>query len=165
MRHRNKINRLGRPAGHRKALLMNLAKSLIMHKRIVTTLAKGKVLRTFIEPILTRAKQDTTHSRRMVFSHFQDKEPVKELFNQIAEKIEQRPGGYTRVIKLPNRAGDNAAMCMIELVDYNDIYTKEAKVVKITRRRRKKSASASSTEEAGTESVAETVSEVVADQE
>ncbi|WP_243518629.1 MULTISPECIES: 50S ribosomal protein L17 [unclassified Candidatus Cardinium] len=163
MRHRNKINRLGRPAGHRKALLMNLAKSLIMHKRIVTTLAKGKVLRTFIEPILTRAKQDTTHSRRMVFSHFQDKEPVKELFNQIAEKIEQRPGGYTRVIKLPNRAGDNAAMCMIELVDYNDIYTKEAKVVKTTRRRRKKTPSTSSVEEVGRESVAETVLEVAAD--
>lgn len=141
MRHRNKINWLGRPAGHRKALLMNLSKSLIMHKRIVTTLAKGKALRAFIEPILTRAKQDTTHSRRMVFSHFQDKEPVKELFNRIAEKIEQRPGGYTRIIKLVNRAGDNAAMCMIELVDYNDIYTKETKIVKTTRRGRKKSAS------------------------
>ncbi|CCM09903.1 50S ribosomal protein L17 [Cardinium endosymbiont cEper1 of Encarsia pergandiella] len=138
MRHRNKINRLGRPAGHRKALLMNLSKSLIMHKRIVTTLAKGKVLRSFIEPILTRAKQDTTHARRMVFSHFQDKVPVKELFNHIVEKIEQRPGGYTRIIKLANRAGDNAAMCMIELVDYNDIYTKEAKVVKTPRRRKKK---------------------------
>ncbi|WP_342265582.1 50S ribosomal protein L17 [Cardinium endosymbiont of Philonthus spinipes] len=118
---------------------MNLSKSLIMHKRIVTTLAKGKALRSFVEPILTRAKQDTTHSRRMVFAHFQDKEPVKELFNHIVEKIEQRPGGYTRIIKLANRAGDNAAMCMIELVDYNDIYVKEAKVVKATRRRRKKS--------------------------
>ncbi|MGI2257388.1 50S ribosomal protein L17 [Candidatus Cardinium hertigii] len=138
MRHRNKINRLSRPVAHRKALLMNLSKSLIMHKRIVTTLAKGKVLRSFIEPILTRAKQDTTHARRMVFSHFQDKVPVKELFNHIAEKIEQRPGGYTRIIKLANRAGDNAAMCMIELVDYNDIYTKEAKVVKMPRRRKKK---------------------------
>ncbi len=138
MRHRNKINRLGRPKGHRKALLMNLSKSLILHKRIVTTLAKGKVLRSFIEPILTRAKQDTTHSRRIVFSHFQDKEPVKELFNHIADKIEKRPGGYTRIIKLTNRSGDNAAMCMIELVDYNDIYTKEAKVVKTIRRRRKK---------------------------
>lgn len=140
MRHRNKINRLGRPVGHRKALLMNLSKSLIMHKRIVTTLAKGKVLRSFIEPILTRVKQDTTHARRMVFAHFQDKEPVKELFNHIAEKIEKRPGGYTRIIKLANRAGDHAAMCMIELVDYNDVYTKEAKVVKVARRRRKKSA-------------------------
>ena len=158
MRHRNKINRLGRPAGHRKALLMNLSKSLIMHKRIVTTLAKGKVLRSFIEPILTRAKQDTTHSRRIVFSHFQDKEPVKELFNHIAEKIEQRPGGYTRIIKLPNRAGDNAAMCMIELVDYNDIYTKEAKVVKTARRRRKKS-SAAVVQEVVAEAVAETVTD------
>lgn len=142
MRHRNKINRLGRPVGHRKALLMNLSKSLIMHKRIITTLAKGKALRRYIEPILTRAKQDTTHSRRMVFAHFQDKEPVKELFNHIAEKIEQRPGGYTRIIKLNHRAGDNAAMCMIELVDYNDIYTKEAKVVKTTRRRRKRKTAA-----------------------
>ncbi|AXI24517.1 ribosomal protein bL17 [Cardinium endosymbiont of Sogatella furcifera] len=142
MRHRNKINRLGRPAGHRKALLMNLAKSLIMHKRIVTTAAKGKVLRSFIEPILTRAKQDTMHSRRIVFSHFQDKEPVKELFNHIAEKIQQRFGGYTRIIKLANRAGDNAAMCMIELVDYNAIYIKEAKVVKTVRRRRRKGSTA-----------------------
>lgn len=157
MRHRNKVNRIGRPAGHRKALLMNLSKSLIMHKRMVTTLAKGKVLRSFIEPILTRAKQDTTHARRMVFSHFQDKEPVKELFNHIAEKIEQRPGGYTRIIKLPNRAGDNAAMCMIELVDYNEIYTKEAKAVKTTRRRRKKSATTP------VEATAETAVEAVAD--
>ena len=136
---------------------MNLSKSLIMHKRIVTTLAKGKVLRSFIEPILTRAKQDTTHSRRMVFSHFQDKEPVKELFNHIAEKIEQRPGGYTRIIKLANRAGDNAAMCMIELVDYNDMYTKEAKAVKTTRRRRRKSATTP------VEEAAETAVETVAD--
>ncbi|WP_419241546.1 50S ribosomal protein L17 [Cardinium endosymbiont of Nabis limbatus] len=146
---------------------MNLSKSLIMHKRIITTLAKGKVLRSFIEPILTRAKQDTTHSRRMVFSHFQDKEPVKELFNQIAEKIEQRPGGYTRIIKLANRAGDNAAMCMIELVDYNDIYTKDAKVVKVTRRRRKKSA-APVVEEAAvteTETVADAPSAMPSDTE
>lgn len=156
MRHRNKINRLGRPIGHRKALLMNLSKSLIMHKRIVTTLAKGKVLRSFIEPILTRSKQDTTHARRMVFAHFQDKEPVKELFNHIAEKIEQRPGGYTRIIKLGNRAGDHAPMCMIELVDYNDIYTKEAKVVKTARRRRKKGAAVP---------VEEAVTQAVADQE
>ncbi|MGI2299019.1 50S ribosomal protein L17 [Candidatus Cardinium hertigii] len=155
MRHRNKINRLGRPVGHRKALLMNLSKSLIIHKRIVTTLAKGKVLRSFIEPILTRAKQDTTHARRMVFSHFQDKVPVKELFNHIAEKIEQRPGGYTRIIKLANRAGDNAAMCMIELVDYNDVYTKEAKIVKTSRRRKKKKT---------TPVVDEVVGETVSDQ-
>lgn len=117
---------------------MNLAKSLILHKRIVTTLAKAKALRTFVEPILTKAKKDTTHSRRMVFSHFQDKVPVKELFDCIAEKIGQRPGGYTRILKLGNRSGDNAERCMIELVDYNEIYTKEAKAVKKIRRRKKK---------------------------
>jgi large subunit ribosomal protein L17 len=113
-----------------------------MHKRIITTLAKAKELRKFIEPILTRTKEDTTHSRRMVFSAFQDKEPVKELFNNIAEKIGQRPGGYTRIIKLGNRSGDNSEMGMIELVDYNEVYTKEEKVVKTIRRRKKKSASA-----------------------
>lgn len=112
-----------------------------MHKRIVTTLAKAKVLRKFVEPILTRAKQDTTHSRRMVFAEFQDKEPVKELFNNVVEKIGQRPGGYTRIIKLGNRSGDNADMCMIELVDYNEVYIKEEKVIKTTRRRKKSSVS------------------------
>lgn len=112
-----------------------------MHKRIVTTLAKAKVLRKFVEPILTRAKQDTTHSRRMVFAEFQDKEPVKELFNNVVEKIGQRPGGYTRIIKLGNRSGDNADMCMIELVDYNEVYRKEEKVIKTTRRRKKSNAS------------------------
>jgi len=134
MRHRKAFNHLGRNVGHRKALLMNLAKSLITHKRIVTTLAKSKALRKFVEPILTKTKQDTTHSRRMVFSIFQDKEPVKELFNQIAAKIEARPGGYTRIIKLGNRVGDNAELAMIELVDYNTIYIKEKKVIKSTRR-------------------------------
>ena len=138
MRHRKTVNHLGRPVGHRKALLMNLAKSLIMHKRIVTTLTKAKELRKFVEPILTRTKKDTTHSRRTIFSIFQDKEPLKELFNQIAEKIEQRPGGYTRIIKLGNRVGDNAKMAMIELVDYNQLYVKEKKVIKTTRRSRSK---------------------------
>ncbi|MBX9890215.1 MAG: 50S ribosomal protein L17 [Amoebophilaceae bacterium] len=140
MRHRKTVNHLGRPAGHRKALLMNLAKSLIMHKRIVTTLTKAKELRKFVEPILTRTKKDTTHARRTIFSIFQDKEPLKELFNQIAEKIEQRPGGYTRIIKLGNRVGDNAKMAMIELVDYNQLYVKEKKVIKTTRRSRTKKA-------------------------
>ncbi|TDG95330.1 50S ribosomal protein L17 [Cardinium endosymbiont of Culicoides punctatus] len=137
MRHRNKVNHLGRPTAHRKALLMNLSKSLIVHKRITTTLAKAKALRKFVEPILTKAKEDTTHSRRMVFSVFQDKEPVKELFNNVVEKIAQRPGGYTRIIKLGNRLGDNADICMIELVDYNEVYKKEKKVIKSTRRRKK----------------------------
>ncbi len=138
MRHRKSFNHLSRPTGHRKALLINLAKSLIIHKRVITTLAKARALRTFVEPILTKAKKDTTHSRRMVFSEFQDKVPVKELFNHIAEKIGQRPGGYTRIIKLGNRAGDNAEQCLIELVDYNEVYTKEAKVIKKVRRRKKK---------------------------
>ncbi|MDD9139618.1 MAG: 50S ribosomal protein L17 [Candidatus Cardinium sp.] len=164
MRHRNKLNQLGRPVGHRKALLRNLAKSLIMHKRMVTTVAKAKVLRQFIEPILSRAKQDTTHSRRMVFSSFQDKEPVKELFNHIVEKIAQRPGGYTRIIKLGPRAGDCAAMAMVELVDYNTLYVKakkEEKRTKTTRRSTKKSnppvAVDTDTQEINTEKVEEGV--------
>ena len=120
MKHGKRFNHLSRPAAHRKALLVNLAKALILHKRINTTLAKAKALKKFIEPILTKAKIDTTHARRIVFSHFQDKVPVKELFNEIAPKIMDRPGGYTRIIRLGNRLGDNAEMCMIELVDYNE---------------------------------------------
>lgn len=139
MRHRNKLNHLGRPVGHRRALLMNLAKSLILHKRITTTLAKAKALRPFVEPIFTRVKkEDTTHARRMVFSKFQDKKIVKELFNHIAEKIAHRLGGYTRIIKLENRLGDYAVMAMVELVDYNQLYTKGQKSVKPTRRQKRK---------------------------
>ncbi|MEL6606825.1 MAG: 50S ribosomal protein L17, partial [Bacteroidota bacterium] len=108
MRHGKKFNHLSRNAAHRKALLANLAKSLILNKRINTTVAKAKALRKFVEPILTKAKQDDTHSRRVVFSYFQDKTPVKELFNEVAPKIADRPGGYTRIIKLGNRLGDNA---------------------------------------------------------
>jgi large subunit ribosomal protein L17 len=122
MRHSKKFNHLGRPRGHRKALLANQAKSLLAHKRIFTTVAKAKALRQFIEPIITKAKQDSTHARRIVFSYFQDKEPVKILFNEVAHKVGDRPGGYTRIIKMGNRWGDNAETCMIELVDYNDIY-------------------------------------------
>ena len=140
MRHGKKFNHLSRPAAHRKALLMNLAKGLILHKRINTTVAKAKALRKFIEPLLTKAKKDTQHSRNVVFSHFQDKAPVKELFNNIASKIADRPGGYTRIIRLGNRLGDNAEMCMIELVDYNELLQKEAKPTKTkTRRGRGKS--------------------------
>ena len=138
MRHNNKTKSLGRKAGHRRALLANLASSLIEHKRINTTLAKGKVLRTYVEPLLTRAKTDTTHSRRVVFSYLQNKEVVAELFRDVAPKIADRPGGYTRVIKTGTRKGDGAEMCMIELVDYNEIYGAETKK-KTTRRRRKKS--------------------------
>lgn len=151
MRHGKKFNHLSRPAAHRKALLSNLAKSLIMHKRINTTVAKAKALRKFIEPILTKTKQDDTHSRRVVFAHFQDKEPVKELFNEIAPKIADRPGGYTRIIRLGNRLGDNAEMSMIELVDYNELLQKEAKPEKNkTRRSRAKATTEGSKSEQGT---------------
>lgn len=124
MRHGDKINNLGRTYSHRKALLNNLACELIAHKRIVTTLAKAKALRTFIEPLVTKAKENTTHQRRMVFSYLQDKEAVNELFSTIAEKVGGRPGGYTRVIKLGARHGDNAETALIELVDFNEIYGK-----------------------------------------
>jgi large subunit ribosomal protein L17 len=124
MRHGDKIKNLSRTASHRKALLTNLSIELIRHKRIVTTLTKAKSLRTWIEPILTKAKSNTTHSRRIVFSYLQNKEAVKELFDVIAEKIAARPGGYTRVIKLGIRTGDNAEQAMIELVDFNEIYGK-----------------------------------------
>lgn len=124
MRHGDKINNLGRTASHRRALLSNMASQLIAHKRIVTTLAKAKALRTYIEPLITKGKENTTHQRRVVFSYLQNKEAVTELFSTIAEKIGGRPGGYTRVIKLGIRQGDNAEMALIELVDFNEIYGK-----------------------------------------
>lgn len=124
MRHGDKINNLGRTASHRRALLSNLACELIAHKRIVTTLAKAKALRTYIEPLITKGKENTTHQRRVVFSYLQDKEAITELFSTIAEKVGGRPGGYTRIIKLGIRQGDNAEMGLIELVDFNEIYGK-----------------------------------------
>ena len=124
MRHGDKINNLGRTTSHRKALLKNLASELIKHKRISTTLAKAKALRKFIEPLVTKAKENTTHNRRVVFSYLQNKEAVTELFGPIAEKVGGRPGGYTRIIKLGIRVGDNAETAMIELVDFNEIYGK-----------------------------------------
>jgi len=124
MRHGDKINNLGRTASHRAALLSNLASQLIQHKRIVTTLAKAKVLRTYIEPLITKSKENTTHQRRVVFSYLQDKEAITELFGTVAEKVAGRPGGYTRIIKLGARAGDAAETAMIELVDFNEIYGK-----------------------------------------
>jgi len=124
MRHGDKINNLGRTASHRKALLSNLACQLFQHKKIVTTLAKAKALRPYVEPLITKSKDNTTHQRRIVFSQLQDKDAVKELFDVISAKIASRPGGYTRVIKLGKRVGDNAEIAMIELVDYNDIYGK-----------------------------------------
>ena len=122
MRHGDKVNNLGRTASHRKALLSNLACQLIAHKRITTTLAKAKALRTYVEPLITKSKDNTTHQRRTVFSKLQDKEAIKELFDVIRLEIESRPGGYTRIIKLGARHGDNAELAMIELVDYNKVY-------------------------------------------
>jgi len=140
MRHRKKFNHLGRDAEHRKALLRNLANALIEHKRIHTTLAKAKALRVFLEPLVTRSKEDTMHNRRMVFRKLQNKYSVTELFRNISEKVAERPGGYLRIIKLGNRKGDNAEMALIEFVDYNTTYTKEEKTKKRRRRRKKKSA-------------------------
>jgi large subunit ribosomal protein L17 len=137
MRHGKKVNHLGRTDSHRKAMMANMASSLIIHKRITTTLAKAKALRGYVEPLLTKSKNDTTHSRRTVFSYLQDKDSVNVLFREVAEKIANRPGGYTRIIKLENRLGDNAEMALIELVDYNTVYTKDGAAVakKSTRRR------------------------------
>ena len=137
MRHGRKVNHLGRTDSHRKAMLANMASSLILHKRITTTLAKAKALRMYVEPLITKSKNDTTHSRRTVFSYLKDKETVTILFREVAEKIATRPGGYTRIVKLENRLGDNAEMAIIELVDYNTVYTKgsAAPEKKSTRRR------------------------------
>jgi large subunit ribosomal protein L17 len=139
MRHGDKIKNLGRTASHRKALLSNLACQLIEHKRVVTTLAKAKSLRIYAEPLITRCKEDNMNNRRVVFSYLQDKEAIKELFGTISDKVASRPGGYTRIIKLPRRMGDAADMAMIELVDFNEIYNKEAKdtAAKKTRRSRR----------------------------
>ena len=120
MRHNKKFNHLGRKAPHRKAMLANMASSLIAHKRISTTVAKAKALRMYVEPLITKAKEDTTHSRRVVFSYLQDKDAVSELFREVAVKVADRPGGYTRILKTGNRLGDNADMCIIELVDFNE---------------------------------------------
>ena len=143
MRHNKKFNHLGRTDSHRKAMLANMACSLLKHKRIFTTVAKAKALRSFVEPLITKSKNDTTHSRRMVFSYLSDKYAVTELFKEISQKIADRPGGYTRIIKTGNRLGDNASMCFIELVDYDENMAKtEAKKATKTRRSRKKSTAA-----------------------
>ena len=143
MRHGDKVNNLGRTASHRSALLSNLASQLIANKRITTTLAKAKALRTYVEPLITKAKENTTHQRRIVFSYLQDKEAIKELFDVVRLKVEGRPGGYTRIIKLGARVGDNAELALIELVDYNDVYGKgtaatEESTGKRTRRGRRR---------------------------
>lgn len=154
MRHGDKIKNLSRTKAHRDALLSNLACQLIQHKRIVTTVAKAKALRVYAEPLITKGKTNTTHQRRVVFSYLQDKDAIKELFGTVAEKVAGRPGGYTRIIKLGARPGDNAEMAMIELVDFNEVYGKgsdEAKApAKKTRRSgaaKKKAAEATATEE------------------
>lgn len=136
MRHNKKFNHLSRKTAHRKAMLSNMASSLILHKRIATTLAKAKALQVYVDPLLTKAKDDTTHSRRTVFSHLQNKEVVTELFQNVAQKIADRPGGYTRILRTGFRLGDNAEMCIIELVDYNENMLKEKAAKKTTRKRR-----------------------------
>ncbi|NBR36315.1 MAG: 50S ribosomal protein L17 [Chitinophagales bacterium] len=160
MRHGDKVNNLGRKKAHRDALLSNLACQLITHKRIVTTTAKAKALRVYVEPIITKAKENTTNQRRVVFSYLQDKEAVKELFGAVAEKVAGRPGGYTRIIKLGFRFGDNADTAMIELVDFNEIYGKgkgeEKAAAKKTRRSgARKKATAPAEAPAATEAPAE----------
>ena len=141
MRHNKKFNHLGRKKAHRDALLSNMTISLIMHKRIFTTLAKAKALRIFAEPIINRAKEDSTANRRLVFSYLQDKKAVTELFTVVAQKIADRPGGYTRILKTGNRLGDNAKTCFIELVDYNENMLKAKTEKKQTRTRRSRKSS------------------------
>jgi large subunit ribosomal protein L17 len=138
MRHSRVINHLGRTSSHRKSMLSNMATSLILHKRITTTTAKAKALRTFVEPLITKSKEDSTHSRRVVFSYLKDKTAVAELFREVSPKVAERPGGYTRILKTGHRIGDNADMCIMELVDYNEsmLGTGEAAKTKTTRRRR-----------------------------
>jgi len=152
MRHNNKINHLGRTYAHRDAMLANMAISLITHKRIFTTLAKAKELRKYIEPLITKSKTDTTHSRRIVFKNLSNKFAVKELFQEISQKIGDRPGGYTRIIKIGNRLGDNASTCFIELVDYNELMLKEKSAkAKATRRSRRGGGKGSAVETATAE--------------
>ena len=147
MRHNKKFNHLSRTASHRSAMLSNMAVSLIMHKRITTTLAKAKALKKYVEPLVTKCKQDTTNSRRVVFSYLQDKYAVTELFTTVAAKVGDRSGGYTRIIKTGFRASDNAPMCFIELVDFDENMAKTAKKAKRTRRSSKKASDAATTSE------------------
>ncbi len=156
MRHGKKFNHLSRKTAHRKAMLANMACSLIEHKRINTTVAKAKALRQYVEPLITKSKEDSTHNRRIVFSNLRDKYAVSELFRDVAVKVGDRPGGYVRIIKLGNRQGDNAPMAMVELVDYNEIYSPKAKKKKATRRRGgKKAAPAAVAAETAVEEKAE----------
>ena len=163
MRHNKKFNHLGRKSAHRQAMLSNMAASLILNKRIITTVAKAKALRMYVEPLITRSKEDNTSNRRLVFSYLQNKYAVTELFREISTKVAERPGGYTRIIRMPNmRAGDAADMCMMEMVDYNDVYTAEAKKpakAKTTRRSKKSAPKAEAAVEAPAEAPVETPAE------
>ncbi|QZE13217.1 50S ribosomal protein L17 [Halosquirtibacter laminarini] len=156
MRHNKKFNHLGRKSAHRKAMLSNMACSLLLHKRITTTVAKAKALRMYVEPLITKSKDDSTHNRRTVFSYLKSKTAVTELFREVSVKVADRPGGYTRILKTGNRLGDNAEMCIIELVDYNEamLNAKDAKPAAKSRRRRKKSTDAA-TEAPATDASAE----------
>ncbi|MBP5392839.1 MAG: 50S ribosomal protein L17 [Bacteroidaceae bacterium] len=163
MRHNKKFNHLGRTASHRAAMLSNMAVSLIMHKRITTTLAKAKALKKYVEPLITKSKEDTTNSRRVVFSYLQDKHAITELFTVISQKVADRPGGYTRIIKTGFRASDAAPMCFIELVDFDENMAKTAKKAKRTRRSSKKATTAPAAEEAAPVAEAEAPAEEVAE--
>jgi large subunit ribosomal protein L17 len=155
MRHQRVINHLGRTSSHRKSMISNMAVSLIIHKRITTTTAKAKALKTFVEPIITKSKEDSTHSRRVVFGYLKDKSAVAELFREISPKIADRPGGYTRLLKTGNRIGDNAEMCILELVDFNEAMKGgEAAKPKAARRRRSSKKSTGEAESAKTEKAA-----------
>ncbi|WP_343606901.1 50S ribosomal protein L17 [Fluviicola sp.] len=162
MRHGKKVNHLGRKSAHRQAMLSNMACSLIEHKRISTTLAKAKALRVYVEPILTKSKDDTTHNRRTTFSYLKSKEAVSELFRTIAPKIADRPGGYTRIIRTGYRLGDNAEMCLIELVDFNEVYTSGEKKTTTRRSRRGGSSATKKAEAVEAVEVAEVVEETPA---
>ncbi len=163
MRHGKKINHLGRTASHRSAMLSNMASSLIKHKRIITTVAKAKSLRVFVEPIITRSKVSSTHNYRTAFSYLKDKEAVKELFTVVGEKVANRPGGYTRILKTGNRAGDNAEMAMIELVDFNEIFDGfgQDKKKATTRRSRRGGSSSAKTETATAKVTAPVIEDAV----
>ncbi|MEL7147485.1 MAG: 50S ribosomal protein L17 [Bacteroidota bacterium] len=164
MRHGKKFNHLGRTSSHRKAMLANMASSLIVNKRINTTLAKAKELRKYVEPLITKAKDDSTHSRRTVFSYLQNKDSVKELFGEVVDKVGNRPGGYTRIIKTGFRLGDNAEMCMMELVDFNELLVKEvAEATAKTRRSRRGKKKSTETAASAAAEVVEDVVETVED--
>jgi large subunit ribosomal protein L17 len=162
MRHGKKFNHLGRTASHRKAMLSNMGASLLLHKRISTTLAKAKELKKFVEPLVTRAKEDSTHSRRIAFSYLKSKEAIKALFGEVIEKVGTRPGGYTRIIKTGFRLGDNAEMCIIELVDFNELMLKDAAPAKKTTRRSRRSSGAATAAPVAAPAAAPVVEEIPA---